>query len=317
VVQLSWKVNLKGATGKKRLPKGAAALSLKLVHLDENGKTKKVLLEKSVTTGYERVDSIKFPISQPGNYEFHVAGAENNSSKVHFTLESTFQGIELIQPETVGFNKNENIQNRGKRIAKVRLSWKPFPTAKAYKLKLYDRSSGTETTQELDLKDTAYVVSRQSAAQEEMYYEVMTTLPNGFKVHSSKEKFIFDFPPPDPTTPPTKSKITQQDMEAWEGGILLTWQKTGVSEGYVIEVAQDPLFKKVLIKRSQKDNFFLVRPIKGINHYWWRVSAHAHQLQSRPSQVFEFTTTGTGAAKTSKEAGQIQIQEQKPDEQEI
>jgi hypothetical protein len=47
------------------------------------------------------------------------------------------------------------------------------------------------------------------------------------------------------------------------------------------------------------------------------VSAYAHQLQSRPSQVFEFTTTGAGAVKTSKEADQIQIQDQKPDEQEI
>jgi cell division septation protein DedD len=316
IVQLSWKVSLKSQTGKK-LPKGAAPVSLKLVHLDENGKSKKVVLEKSVTTAFEKTDLVNVPLTQPGNYEFQVSSSDNSSSKVHFSLDNVFQGIELLQPETIGFNKNENVSNRGQRVAKVRLSWKPFPSAKAYKLKLYDRSTGTEKIQELNLNDSAYTVARQSAAQEEMFYEVSTTLPNGFTIHSIKEKFIFDFPPPDPTTPPSKSKITQQDMEAWEGGVLLTWQKTGVSEGYVIEVAQDPGFKKVLIKRSQKDNFFLVRPIKGITHYWWRVSAYARQLTSRPSQVFEFTTLGTGAAKTSTEAGQNQIQEQKPGEQEI
>lgn len=293
-------------------------VSLKLAHLGNDGEIKKVLLEKTVTTAFNNTNSLSYSISQPGNYEFIVSGSNETSQKVRFSMENAFEGIELIQPEVVDFNKKENIKDRGRRIAKVRLSWKPFAGAKTYKLKLYDRSSGAEKVQELNVTDTAYVVSRLSAAQQEMFYEVTTSVPSGITVHSAKEKFIFDFPPPDPTTPPTKSVVTQQDMEAWEGGVLLTWQQTGVSEGYQIEVAQDPNFKNVVIKRTQKDNFFLFRPIKGINRYWWRVSAHARDLVSRPSQVFEFKTTGVGTAKTSKEAGQNQIQEQqKPDEQEL
>jgi hypothetical protein len=290
-IQLSWRVNSKNRRPKKRV-KGAATLTLKLAQLNESGQIKKVLIDKTVTTPYETTDSINYTLSQPGNYEFQVTGAGNASSAIRFGMEGDFEGIELLQPESIDFNKNQKIKDRGRRIAKVRLSWKPFPPAKTYKLKLYDRSSGSEKVQELNVTNNEYVITRQSAAQQEMHYEVMTSLPNGFTVHSAKERFIFDFPPPDPTTPPTRSVITPQDMEAWEGGILLTWQQTGVSEGYVIEIAQDPNFSKVLIKRSVKDNFFLIHPHKEVNHYWWRVSAYARQLTSRPSRVFEFMTSG-------------------------
>jgi hypothetical protein len=232
---------------------------------------------------------------------------------VRFSLDNTIEGIELIQPETLDFNKKESIEARGRRIAKVRLSWKPFPLVKTYQLKLYDHSSGAEKVQELNLADPAHVIARQTAAQKGMDYEVIASLPNGFTVRSPKSKFIFDFPSPDPTTPTNRSIIKPQDMEAWEGGVLLTWQHTGVSEGYVIEIARDPAFRAVVTKRSQKDNFFLFKPIKGIPQYWWRVSAFAQQLVSRPSQVFNFKVTGPGTAKASTDEGQVQIQEQQAD----
>ena len=69
----------------------------------------------------------------------------------------------------------------------------------------------------------------------------------------------------------------------------MTWQKTGISEGYVLEIASDAEFKTVLLKREQKDNFYIYHPSKTVAQYWWRVRAFAKKAASRPSATFGFS----------------------------
>lgn len=236
-----------------------------------------------------KMESLTWTAKTPGTFECEVLDTASKKSALgRFTVEKAFEGIQLARPELLLDGSEGDVQTRGKRIAKVRLSWKAFPSATAYKLRMIDRVTGESQHQDIDVNGTEYTVTQQSATQNSMVYEVATTLPNGFVVRSIKDQFLFDFLPPQPSSPTNQSVVSRTDMAKWEGGVLLTWQKTTVSEGYVLEVAADQDFKKVLIKKQLKDNFIVIRPSASINEYWWRVTGQSGQLFSRPSAAFEF-----------------------------
>lgn len=286
---LKWRIN---ASDSSESSERKNPVKVSVYRINEKGhRDGNPLLDQSVVTQLGTMESLTWTAKAPGVFECEVLDTvSKKSARSRFTVEKAFEGIQLARPEVLQDGSEDDIQTRGKRVAKVRLSWKAFPSATGYKLRLIDRMTGESQHQDIDVNGTEYTVTQQSASQNNMIYEVATTLPNGFVARSIKDQFFFDFLPPQPSSPTNQTVVSRMDMRKWEGGVLLTWQKTTVSEGYVLEVAADQDFQKVLVKKQLKDNFIVIRPSASINDYWWRVTAQSGQLFSRPSAAFEFKT---------------------------
>jgi len=97
----------------------------------------------------------------------------------------------------------------------------------------------------------------------------------------------FNFLAPDLVKPLDNAKYSLKKSENKDGKIILTWMKTNFSTRYHIEVAIDSNFKKLVVNREIKQNFFLIkRPTRGT--FWWRVSSVAGQKKSKPSRAYKF-----------------------------
>jgi hypothetical protein len=230
-----------------------------------------------------------FPAHQPGHYRIEVKrndlkqnSAENLSTSSSFRVAPEFEGIVLHKPTF----KSEKTSEDEPRRSQAFLSWDPYPGVTNYRLQITDAKN---TRQDLQVPTNNFIAVRESISDTTRKYVVSSNLANGWIVRSPEEQFVFDFTPPSPVTPENKA-VLNQNSNIWNGkGILLTWQKTGVSEGYVLEISADPTFAKLIVNRRQTDNFLVFKPSRRDMTYYWRIRAMAQGNVSQPSETFEFS----------------------------
>lgn len=256
------------------------------------GRPKKILLQKELRchAGISKVDWVA---DSPGSYEWEVRlsqpelKATASEARAKFRVNKDFEGIAVSPPEQLKIAdapKSESWMERSK--PRVRLRWPAYPTATEYEVTIFHPNS--KKGESRHTRETTLTVTQSSIVDAELTYEVTSALPNGFVVHSGRKNLLFNFTPPDPVTPPDQTTLSKS-VDAWnDNGVLLTWQKTGISEGYELEISRDPAFRRVVVKRSQTDNFFLFWPRNADGTYWWRIRAYAKKQFTRPSAVFRF-----------------------------
>jgi hypothetical protein len=237
-----------------------------------------------------------FTAQSPGGYRIEVKrndikdDAQNIVSTSDFQVAPEFEGIALHKPEF----KSEKPNDDELRRTQVQLGWDAYPGVSTYRLQI-TRSNGT--VEDLEVPAPNFSILRENISDKERKYVVSAPLPGGWLVKSRQDDIIFDFTPPNPVTPANNAVLTQND-NLWDGrGVLFTWQKTGISEGYILEVSEDPGFSRLVVNRRQKDNFLVFKPASRDVTYYWRVRAFAKDQVSAPSEAFQFSVKRTNPAK--------------------
>lgn len=232
------------------------------------------------------VSQLKWAAIAPGTYEWRVA-LDRAEGKARFIVKPDFEAIEVSRPESLKPSDSpatESWMERSK--PRVRLTWSPYPTATEYEISIANPAPDMKAS--VLTRETTHVFTRSSILDTKLTYEIISHLPSGFIVHSPRTDLSFDFNPPDPVSPADRTTLSKS-VDGWtDNGVLLTWQKIGISEGYQLEIARDSSFRQVIINRSQKDNFFLFRPPHVNASYWWRIRAFAGRQFTQPSEAFRF-----------------------------
>ncbi len=237
-----------------------------------------------------------FTAQSPGDYRIEVKrndindDAQNIVTPSDFQVAPEFEGIVLHKPEF----KSEKPSDDDLRRTQVQLGWDAYPGVSTYRLQI-TRTNGT--VEDLQVPAPNFSILRENISDKERKYVVSAPLPGGWLVKSRQDDIIFDFTPPHPVTPANNTALTEND-NLWDGrGVLFTWQKTGISEGYILEVSEDPSFSRLVVNRRQKDNFLVFKPASRDVTYYWRVRAFAKDQVSAPSEAFQFSVKRTKPAK--------------------
>jgi hypothetical protein len=241
-----------------------------------------LVMEKTVVVDAALPESFKFSAKTPGRYQIQVIPGKGSPIQAMFTVAPDFEAIELREPESFVDSGEVNELRR----QKVRLSWKPYPGATSYRIQIF---RGGKPFEEAEVNGTEYSVKRADILDSERRYRVAARLLDGWAVTSQEAPFVFDFMPPTLITPANSMELGEDD-NLWDGnGILLSWQKSGISDGYILQIAEDPSFSKLIVKKRQPDNFLIFKPANRDVTYFWRVQAVANGAVSRSSAVFSFS----------------------------
>ncbi|MDR3608471.1 MAG: FecR domain-containing protein [Oligoflexia bacterium] len=229
-----------------------------------------------------------FKARLPGRYRIEAQRGDlsaplpaNLVTRTSFTVPAEYEGIKLHQAES----KSEKISDDEPRRFVGHLSWEPYPGVSGYHLHL---SRPNRPTEDIQVSGTDYNVVRESISDQARTYEVSANLPNGWIVKSPGDRLMFEFIPPSPVSPADGTLLADKNNLWDESGVLISWQKTGISEAYVFEISEDPEFKQMIVNRRQKDNFLVFKPANRDVIYFWRVRAVAGESVSNPSQTFRF-----------------------------
>ena len=132
----------------------------------------------------------------------------------------------------------------------------------------------------------SFSLSKEKGASPRIFYQIKSSLSNGFEVSSPVQQFIFDFQPPKPVVPEDHAVMSKAELSNEGDGILFTWQKTNFTEGYVLEIAKDRQFSNKILEKVQKDNFFVFKAVRP-GKYYWRVKGYSRGFFSKTSEPYE------------------------------
>jgi hypothetical protein len=284
-IHLVWQIN-----GVPRLARGQKRPHATLEVATYSGGKRMVLMSHDANFENGPHD-LSWTATAPGDYEWTIkVEGQPPITPNRFSIDPDFIAIRVLPPESIIGQSPEGLA-----ISKTKLSWQAYPTATVYSVKLLNSTNPTDSFAETTTPSNEVRLTQTRPDKSQGFFEVSTQLPSGFIVHSSVERFIFNFAPPEATSPQDKSILSRKNDDLDENGILLAWRKTGVSEAYVLEIASDPDFKQLVVKRMQKDNFFAFKLAKPTaanpfkpSVFYWRVFAYANRTLSKPSKVSRF-----------------------------
>jgi hypothetical protein len=232
---------------------------------------------------------MKFQPNSPGRYRIEAIRGSVVLAHREFTILPDFEAIELRQPDPfVDKGDGNELRKTG-----VRLSWAPYPGVTHYRVRI---SRPGKPLEEAEVSGTTYVVRRVETQDSERLYVVSARLQGGWSVHSASGRLVFDFTPPTPITPANHQVMSGSDKMREGKGILLTWQKTGVGDRYLLTISDDPSFRRVLVSKQRAGNFLVFKPSDRDETYYWRIQAMEDGMLSRPSEIFDFSVKQRGPA---------------------
>ncbi|MEW6056314.1 MAG: hypothetical protein AB1540_06840 [Bdellovibrionota bacterium] len=164
--------------------------------------------------------------------------------------------------------------------ASVTVKWEPVEGAEEYEVTFFNEK--LEPVRQEKVKDPQIPLRVRSADEAPSRYRVQAKLGSGRKIASSMVPLKFDFAAPIPKQPPN-GMVTKPGSS-----VLLTWERTALTEAYKLQVAEDASFKKILEEKSGADNWGVFSPSKP-GTYYWRVQARSAKRQSSWSRVGNFS----------------------------
>ncbi|MGZ3687062.1 MAG: hypothetical protein ACXWPM_03790 [Bdellovibrionota bacterium] len=232
----------------------------------------------------------------PGNYEWQLLGERGEplpligaqNARAQFYIEPEFEGIEVLDALVGGQAGSSNLL-KGDLIKNfdITLHWKPYGDQKAYHIWFGANAKATKALLEKDLKTSEYSLNKGKLFTGTIYYRVTTKHSTGFIVSSGPQRFMFNFLPPILVVPEDKISYTKKQLRRDDNSILFTWQKTNFTDLYELEIGLDPDFKQSWVKRTVKENYFVLKaPQPG--KYFWHVRSFSKDFPSGFSKANGF-----------------------------
>jgi hypothetical protein len=261
----------------------------------EGGKKPVVVFRKKVKAASTQM-KLPLTLKIPGKYrwviedasEMEVDSKSNTKDlrrygRANFVIDPDFKSIAVEAPLVGGKAVTSNaMQDALVKNFDIMLSWKQFDDIQDYIVSFFVQEDSSKPALQQLITGTNYSMNKNKIFAGKVYYEVSAQLPNGFVVHSPRSPFIFEFAPPMPVFPADKTQISVKDLKAKENRILFTWQKTNFTDSYNISISSDPAFNTVLITRTTRENFFVLKSPR-LGSYYWRLESNAGTLKSGPS----------------------------------
>jgi len=166
----------------------------------------------------------------------------------------------------------------------VTLEWKPIDGATEYEIIVYDGSDmlikRTVRQPRLDFALTSI--------SENFSYEVIAKMRSNARIFSKRVPISLELAVPVPQTPAQGQELRIKK------DVLITWQRTLVTEKYELQIASDSDVSNILVAESVSKNYFRFVP-KSAGQYHWRVKSlsgnhSSHWSQSRSFKVKELLT---------------------------
>jgi len=160
----------------------------------------------------------------------------------------------------------------------VTLEWKPIDGATEYEIIVYDGSDmlikRTVRQPRLDFALTSI--------SENFSYEVIAKMRSNARIFSKRVPISLELAVPVPQTPAQGQELRIKK------DVLITWQRTLVTEKYELQIASDSGVSNILVAESVSKNYFRFVP-KSAGQYHWRVKSLSGNHSSHWSQSRSFT----------------------------
>ncbi|MBI4925113.1 MAG: hypothetical protein HY843_04240 [Bdellovibrio sp.] len=277
-VELTWKIEPSSVS--KQL------LVLSRVEKTENGELKiQEIYKKQVTSDEQGSGQETLSIKSPGGYRWELKQSDGTlfQEKNYFSgfkINPEFEGIEVLSPLVGGqLIQSNKYLGAGKKTFDITLQWKPYKDAKNYNIQIIDSPKANKKILEKTADKASYSFNKGKIISGKIYYKISTKLPSGFIASSSPTEFNFNFLPPILVKPLDKAIMQKKDLTEANNKVLLTWQKTSFTEGYNLEVATESEFKKPVLQKDLKDNFFVFKPASP-GQFFWRVRSYSETAKS-------------------------------------
>ncbi len=286
-VKFQWQISPSDRKARVTVWKIAGALS-------ENNSHRTELFHRTVEPNEGKAQT-SFTLDMPGSYEWEITGTEGEVLSIPenthgtFTLNPQFKGIKLLNPLVSGesINSNKLTENLLADFS-MKVHWKSYEGARKYYLWFGRSPTSKKSLFEKTVEDPEFIFNKDKILTEQIYYKVTSILDNGFIVSSPIEPLTFNYLPPTLVLPTNNSLIKMKSIQKNSNRILLTWQKTNFTPTYEVEVSRDAGFTQIAIKRTLKDNYFiLTHPPHGV--YWWRVRSISKDISSPMSSPYSFS----------------------------
>jgi hypothetical protein len=161
----------------------------------------------------------------------------------------------------------------------VPLQWKALEDARSYEVVVKDDRSGAQI-----LSKSTHVPSLSlglhSLASTRFTYQVTAIMESGEKVVSPPVPFEIQLAAPVLKTPLDGTSVTPSK----QGTLLITWERTVLTDSYVVQISQDPSFTRKVREETATRNLLSLRGLNLGVSYYWRVQSIAHGHKSEWSQ---------------------------------
>ncbi|OFZ81051.1 MAG: hypothetical protein A2583_13770 [Bdellovibrionales bacterium RIFOXYD1_FULL_53_11] len=257
--------------------------------------TKGVLIDKPFVAEKEN-GTATVTLKSPGEYTFILNCEECPKERpvrvgARFVLEREYEGIEGLPPLVGGKVTDSNAYDGDQsQNFSITLRWKPVEGVEKYKIRIKDSQKATKYVLQRELEAPAYSFNKNKIYTGKAFYDITAETKSGFIATSPPLEFSFSFLPPNLVIPEDGAVVSKASFSSSDNTILITWQKTTFTQGYVFELGTDPDFKRIVISKNQKENFFVITaPSPG--KYWWRVRSYSKNLSSPYSRANSLTIT--------------------------
>ncbi|MGK5083904.1 hypothetical protein WDW37_11430 [Bdellovibrionota bacterium FG-1] len=169
----------------------------------------------------------------------------------------------------------------------IPLHWGAVPDAKSYTVRVLDLK-GVEIASQ-SVTQPSWVWSLQSLIEVKFQYQVIAILASGKKIMSSWVPIDIKLTAPPLKTPVNGAK-TALHTAGTSGAILMTWERTVLTEKYELTIAEDPEFRERVRTEVVSRNLFALKGMKA-GTFYWRVRSRAFGHLSGWSDVSSFTLT--------------------------
>lgn len=234
-------------------------------------------------------------LKAPGAYAWELLAPDGSALELKAPLKATFKlhseivAIETLPPLVGGMKARTNAY-QGEVLSKfdVTLRWKELEGAKSYLIRVTDKPDSKKVLLERKVSKAEYLFNKDKIFSGRVYYKILAKRAAGFYAVSEPELFAFNFLPPALVIPGNKAVISRAALASSDNSVLMTWQKTNFTVGYEIEIAADSQFKKTLLKKNVKENFFVLKSAP-TGKWWWRVRSFSKEIASAFSMPYELT----------------------------
>lgn len=282
VVQFQWKVN----------PPERQVL-IQLVQM--NGKESHRVLSKKIQPE-KGIGKLKIALKKPGKYQWQLFNPPQGEKKPiepllkknqTFSVSRYFDGIKLLEPLVGGSKSSSNVYS-GKALKNfdITLGWRAAKGVKDFEVNLYKNQRGKNSIYQKKTNENNVTLNRKKVFTGKLFYRVHGKTKEGFIARSKIAPFRFDFLPPPLVLPKDRGTVRLKKGQK-RAEVLFTWRTTNFTKKYEIQVSKNSNFETTTIKRSTRDNFFL---LKGVSpgKYFWRVRSFGQGLYSAHSRSRSF-----------------------------
>jgi hypothetical protein len=276
-------------------PEGQAQLTLWRLAKAGGSKVERKEIFHKIYSAHRGQGIVLWKALKPGNYEWQITSPEgkplsiDKNTRARFYVEPEFEGIRNIAALVGGKSTTTN-KLTGEIVNNfdITLRWDEYPQADSYKIKFFSSPNSKKPIMEKVSKKAEYKFNKDKIFTGQLYYQVVTPLESGFVVTSNVQKFSFSFLPPALVVPENNVQLSKGTLVKEGNRLLFTWQKTNFTLGYELEIAKDPNFKDIYVKRTLKENYYIL-PNPPAGQHWWRVRSFSKETSSPMSPPNSFT----------------------------